>query len=177
MGPRTQFDVIVIGGGLSGLSCAMTLSDSGLATVVLEKDVEPGGRARSWRDPTTGDTVDIGPHVVHTGYANFLAFLGRLGTATNICWQPQPLMTVLTPHGPYALRRSVLLRAAQLYAERFSDPDGRLRATFEIVWLSGWAPHESQQKPLRPGSAKARLADALGVPEIGTGDKAGGEKP
>lgn len=75
------------------------------------------------------------------------------------------------------LRRSVLLRAAELYAERFSDPDGRLRATFEIVWLSGWAPHESQQKPLRPGSAKARLADALGVPEIGTGYKAGGEKP
>jgi len=75
------------------------------------------------------------------------------------------------------LRRGVLLRAAELYAERFSDPDGRLRATFEIVWLSGWAPHESQQKPLRPGSAKARLADALGVPEIGAGDKAGGEKP
>ena len=75
------------------------------------------------------------------------------------------------------LRRAVLLRAAELYAERFADPDGRLRATFEIVWLSGWAPHESQQKPLRPGSAKARLADALGVPEIGTGDKARGEKP
>lgn len=73
------------------------------------------------------------------------------------------------------LRRGVLLRAAELYAERFSDPDGRLRATFEIVWLSGWAPHESQQKPLRPGSAKARLADALGVREIGAGDKAGGE--
>lgn len=72
------------------------------------------------------------------------------------------------------LRRGVLLRAAELYAERFSDPDGRLRATFEIVWLSGWAPHESQQKPLRPGSAKARLADALGVAEIGAGDKAGG---
>ncbi len=73
------------------------------------------------------------------------------------------------------LRRGVLLRAAELYAERFADPDGRLRATFEIVWLSGWAPHESQQKPLRPGSAKARLADALGVPEIGTGEKPGGE--
>jgi SAM-dependent methyltransferase len=71
------------------------------------------------------------------------------------------------------LRRGVLLRAAELYTERFSDPDGRLRATFEIVWLSGWAPHESQQKPLRPGSAKARLADALGVSEIGAGDKAG----
>ncbi|MGO4736039.1 methyltransferase domain-containing protein [Bosea sp. 2KB_26] len=71
------------------------------------------------------------------------------------------------------LRRDTLLRAAALYAERFADPDSRLRATFEIVWLSGWAPHESQQKPLRPGSAKARLADALGVPEIGTGEKPG----
>jgi SAM-dependent methyltransferase len=79
----------------------------------------------------------------------------------------------LTQRSRRGLRRETLLRAAALYAERFSDADGRLRATFEIVWLSGWAPHESQQKPLRPGSAKARLADALGVPEIKTGEKAG----
>jgi len=71
------------------------------------------------------------------------------------------------------LARGVFLRAAELYAERFSDPDGRVRASFDIVSLSGWAPHESQQKPLRPGSAKSRLADALGVPERSAGDKAG----
>ena len=59
------------------------------------------------------------------------------------------------------LRREVLGRAAAVYAERFSDPDGRLRATFEYLWLSGWAPHESQPKPLQPGSATKRLADAL----------------
>jgi SAM-dependent methyltransferase len=70
------------------------------------------------------------------------------------------------------LRRATLLRAAQVYAERFADPDGRLPATFEIVWLSGWVPHESQRKPLRPGSATVRLADALGVKE-GTPDRAG----
>lgn len=64
------------------------------------------------------------------------------------------------------LRRATLLRAAEIYAERFADPDGRLRATFEIVYLSGWAPHESQQKPLRPGSAQMRLADALGAREV-----------
>jgi SAM-dependent methyltransferase len=63
------------------------------------------------------------------------------------------------------LRRATLMRAAAIYAERFADPDGRIPATFEMVWLSGWVPHESQQKPLRPGSAKVRLADALGVPE------------
>ncbi|MHB2169445.1 methyltransferase domain-containing protein [Alsobacter sp. R-9] len=69
------------------------------------------------------------------------------------------------------LRRATLMRAATLYAERFSDPDGRVRATVEFIWLSGWAPHESQQKPLRPGSARMRLAEALGVPEQPTGEK------
>jgi SAM-dependent methyltransferase len=63
------------------------------------------------------------------------------------------------------LRRRTLLRAAEIYAERFGDPDGRVPATFEVIWLSGWTPHESQQKPLRPGSAKVRMADALGVRE------------
>ena len=59
------------------------------------------------------------------------------------------------------LRRAMLARAAEVYAERFADPDGRLRATFDTVWLTGWAPHERQPKPLRPGSAQVRLADAL----------------
>ena len=70
------------------------------------------------------------------------------------------------------LRRSTLMRMAAIYAERFSDPDGRVRATFDLIWLSGWKPHASQQQPLRPGSAQARLADALGTREIPTGDKA-----
>jgi SAM-dependent methyltransferase len=64
------------------------------------------------------------------------------------------------------LRRATLMRMADIYASRFSDPDGRVRATFEFVWLSGWAPHESQQQPLKPGSAKTRLADALGTVEM-----------
>jgi SAM-dependent methyltransferase len=63
--------------------------------------------------------------------------------------------------GQPPLTRAIIARAAQIYAERFSDADGRIRATFEIIWLSGWAPHESQQKPLKPGSAKTPLAEAL----------------
>ncbi len=51
--------------------------------------------------------------------------------------------------------------------------DGRLRATFDIVYLTGWAPHQSQQKPLIPGSAKARLADALNTQERSAGEKVG----
>jgi SAM-dependent methyltransferase len=80
---------------------------------------------------------------------------------------------VLTERRRTPLRRATLKRMAEIYARRFADPDGKVRATFEIIWLSGWAPHESQQKPLRPGSAQARLADALGTREIGTGEKAG----
>jgi SAM-dependent methyltransferase len=71
------------------------------------------------------------------------------------------------------LKRATLLRMAEIYAGHFADDDGRLRATFEIVWLSGWSPHPDQQQPLRPGSAKARLADALGSREISAGEKAG----
>jgi SAM-dependent methyltransferase len=71
------------------------------------------------------------------------------------------------------LRRATLMRMAEIYAERFADPDGRVRATFEIAWLTGWAPHESQQRPLKPGSAKRRLADALGATEVSAGEKTG----
>jgi len=71
------------------------------------------------------------------------------------------------------LRRSTLARMAEIYAERYADADGRVRATFEVIWLSAWAPHESQQKPLKPGSAAQRLADALGTTEISTGEKPG----
>lgn len=68
------------------------------------------------------------------------------------------------------LSRAVIARAAELYAERHAEADGRLPATFEIIHLAGWAPHESQQKPLPRGSAKMRLADALGVREL-TGEE------
>ena len=71
------------------------------------------------------------------------------------------------------LKRATLMRMAEIYARRFADGDGRVRATFEIVWLSGWAPDPSQQQPLKPGSAKVRLAEALGTREISTGEKAG----
>jgi SAM-dependent methyltransferase len=72
------------------------------------------------------------------------------------------------------LSRRLLARAGELYAERFAEPDGRLVATFEIITLTGWAPHPDQQQPLRPGSAKTRLADALGAREVNAGEKAGG---
>ena len=76
--------------------------------------------------------------------------LRRMG-ATNI----------LVERSKKPTRRATMLRMVEIYSERFADPDGRIRATFDIVWMSGWTPHESQQKPLKPGSAKMSLADAV----------------
>ena len=76
--------------------------------------------------------------------------LRRMG-ATNILVERRRMPT----------RRATMLRMAEIYGERFADPDGRIRATFDIIWLSGWAPHENQQKPLKPGSAKMGLAEAV----------------
>jgi SAM-dependent methyltransferase len=83
-----------------------------------------------------------------------MADLRRMG-ATNI----------LVERRRTATRRATLLRMAQIYSERFADPDGRIRATFDLIWLSGWAPHASQQQPLAPGSAKASLAEAVQRPK------------
>jgi SAM-dependent methyltransferase len=79
-----------------------------------------------------------------------MADLRRMG-ATNIMIERRRTPT----------RRATLLRMAEIYTSRFADPDGRIRATFDVIWLSGWAPHESQPKPLRPGSAKASLEAAV----------------
>ena len=57
------------------------------------------------------------------------------------------------------------MKVAEAYHDLHADADGRVPATFQIIYLTGWAPHESQQKPLAPGSAKKRLADALGTRE------------
>jgi hypothetical protein len=69
-------------------------------------------------------------------------------------------------------RRATLLRAAELYAERHAGADGRLPATFQVIYLTAWAPDESQPKPLAPGSATGRLAEALGSEERSAGDQA-----
>ncbi|WP_119166956.1 methyltransferase domain-containing protein [Algihabitans albus] len=68
--------------------------------------------------------------------------------------------------------RALFARMAEVYAERFARPDGRIPITFQVLYLTAWAPHETQQQPLRPGSAKTRLAEALNTVEKPAGDKA-----
>jgi len=68
-------------------------------------------------------------------------------------------------------RRATFLRAAEIYGERFALPSGRVAASFEVLFLHGWRPHASQPQPIKPGSARARLADALGTTELSAGQK------
>ena len=142
-----------------------------LRQALLEAESETTGGV-SPRIAPFGDLRDLGGLLQRAGFAlpvidseivtvRYGDAFGLMRDLRAMGWANGLLARRRTP-----LRRETLLRAAAIYAERFADPDGRLRATFECVWLSGWAPHESQQKPLKPGSAKARLADALGVPEI-----------
>jgi NADH dehydrogenase [ubiquinone] 1 alpha subcomplex assembly factor 5 len=127
----------------------------------------------------TADVRDMGGLLQRAGFALPVADAEPLTVTYS---DPLALMRELKAMGaanPLAarskkpLRRDTLARAVQFYLDHFSEPDGRVRATFEILYLCGWAPHESQQKPLKPGSAAARLADALGTTEMSAGDKAG----
>ncbi|MBI4724714.1 MAG: methyltransferase domain-containing protein [Rhodomicrobium sp.] len=131
----------------------------------------------------TADVREMGGLLQRAGFALPVTDSERL-TVTYA--GPLPLMRELKAMGaanPLAarsrklLRRDTLARAASIYSELFNAPGGKVRATFEILYLCGWAPHESQQKPLKPGSAAARLADALGTGEISAGDKAGFRRP
>jgi hypothetical protein len=81
---------------------------------------------------------------------------------------------VMTERLRRPMRKEMLARTVAVYGERFGRPDGRVGASFEVIFLTGWAPGPGQPRPLRPGSARARLADALGVPEHGTGIRPGG---
>jgi SAM-dependent methyltransferase len=95
-------------------------------------------------------------------YANMFALMADL--------RAMGLANALTARLRKPVAKTFFLRAAEHYAERFADSDGRVRATFEMIFLSGWAPHESQQKPLAPGAAGMRLADALKAKMVSGGE-------
>jgi len=161
---------------LAALIGGESLTELRVAFAEAEAEIEGGV---SPRVVPFADLRDLGALLQRAGFALPVTDVDRV---TVRYASPLALMhdlrrmgagNVLTARRRTPLRRSTLLRVLEIYAERFADPDGRIRATFEIVWLSGWAPHESQQKPLRPGSAQTRLADALRAQEISAGEKAG----
>lgn len=106
--PVDSPEVLIIGAGLAGLSCGALLADAGLRVEVLESSAVAGGRAHSWSDPGTGHVVDIGPHVLLNKYPNMLALLERLGSAEQICWQTDHLLTVLDDQRPIRFKQAPL---------------------------------------------------------------------
>lgn len=123
------------------------------------------------------DKQDIGALMQRTGYALPVVDSDTLTVTYENAFKLMHDLRFMGEGNAIAKRykttpsRSLFLEAAKLYAEKFSDDDGRIRATFEVIFMIGWAPHESQQKPLKRGSAQNRLADILETEEIKTGDK------
>ena len=164
---------------LAGMLGGATLGELRASLLLAEEELEGGA---SPRVAPFADVRDLGSllqraefalpvvdaDTVTVTYPDALALMRDLRAmgATN----------VLNARRKLPLRRATLARAIAVYGERFGLPDGRVPATFEIMTLTGWAPHESQQKPLRPGSARARLAEALGTEERPAGEAAGPEK-
>lgn len=151
-----------------------SLSELREAFTEAESEIEGG---ISPRVSPFADIRDLGALLQRAGFALPVVDSDRLTVRYD---NPLALMrdlramgatNVLTERRRAPLKRATLQKMLEIYARRFADADGRLRATFEIVWLTGWAPHESQQKPLKPGSATQRLADALGAREIPAGEK------
>jgi SAM-dependent methyltransferase len=162
---------------LGALFGGATLTELRQALLIAEAELSGGA---SLRVSPFADAIDAAGLLQRAGFALPVADVDRVKVRYG---HPIELLNDLRRMGETSvlldrprtpLTRRVLARALEVYVERFAEPDGRVPATFEIVTVTGWSPHESQQKPLRPGSAKMRLADALGVPERSAGEKPGG---
>ncbi|THF50012.1 methyltransferase domain-containing protein [Allorhizobium terrae] len=149
---------------LAALPGAGTLAE--LRDVLLATEVEMSGGA-SPRVMPFADVRDMGSLMQRAGFALPVVDMEEYTVRYDSIF---PLMRDLKAMGMAnplqarsrkPLNRAFFMRAAELYAERHSDPDGRIRATFSIIYMSGWAPHENQPKPLKRGSARISLADAL----------------
>lgn len=153
---------------LAALLGAGSLAELREAFIIAETEIYGGATPRV---APFADVRTLGGLLQRAGFALPVA---DLDTLTVTYAHPLALMqdlkamgasNALSERSRRPMTRHLLARAAEVYAEQFGTPDGRVPATFEIVTLTGWAPDPSQPKPLRPGSARTRLADALGVPE------------
>jgi SAM-dependent methyltransferase len=159
---------------LAALAGGETLTELRQAFAAAESEIESGV---SPHVAPFADLRDLGALLQRAGFALPVTDVDRLTVRYDNAFalmhdlRRMGATNALFDRRRVPLKRATLLRMAEIYAGRFADADGRVRATFEIVWLSGWVPHPSQQQPLKPGSAKSRLAEALGTREIPAGEK------
>ncbi|WBS05281.1 FAD-dependent oxidoreductase [Pseudoduganella sp. SL102] len=152
---------MIIGGGLAGLACGVALADHGLRCHVFEAAGRLGGRASSWQDETTGDTVDIGPHIVHSEYHNMLAFLRRLGTEHLVTWQPGKVLALSSKPRPVHLRHAPLPPPLSLVPSALPAPGLTMLDNLSMarVGWSGMLFHEADVARLDGISAEHYLRD------------------
>lgn len=153
---------------IGGLFGGTTLQELRRAWLEAESEISGGA---SPRVAPFADVRDLGGLLQRAGFALPVVDADimrvRYGSALSLMQDVRAMgaSNVLTDRRRVPVSRALLMRVGEIYAERFADPDGRVPATFEMLVMTAWAPHESQQKPLQPGSAKTRLADALGTTE------------
>ncbi len=161
---------------LAALLGGETLTELRQSFAAAESEVEGGA---SPRVAPFADLRELGALLQRAGFALPVTDVDRLTVRYDSAFdlmhdlRRMGATNALNARRRAPLKRATLMRMAEIYTQRFADSDGRVRATFEIVWLSGWAPHPGQQQPLKPGTARARLADALETKEISAGEKAG----
>jgi SAM-dependent methyltransferase len=154
---------------LAGLFAGRTLFELRDAWLAAEAELKGGA---SLRVAPFADVRDLGSLLQRAGFAlpavDIDVTMVRYRDALSLMYEIKALgfEHALTERSRGPVTAALLARAAAFYDAHFSDADGRVRATVETAWLIGWAPHASQQQPLRPGSAKARLADALQTKEV-----------
>lgn len=153
---------------IGGLFGGATLQELRRAWLEAEAGISGGA---SPRVAPFADVRDLGGLLQRAGFALPVVDADimrvRYTTALDLMHELRAMGAgnVLADRRRVPVSRALLMRVSELYAERFADPDGRVPATFEMLVMTAWAPHESQQKPLQPGSAKTRLADAVGTTE------------
>lgn len=149
---------------LAAMAGAGTLTELRQALLQAETELSEGAAPRI---SPFADVRDVGGLLQRAGFALPVADLEpvtvRYATMFDLMRDLRAMGAgnALVARSRKSASRALFLRAAEIYAERFSDPDGRIRATFNLVWMSGWAPHESQQKPARPGSGQVSLNEIL----------------
>ncbi|MEM7544833.1 MAG: methyltransferase domain-containing protein [Pseudomonadota bacterium] len=176
VGVLTQMRLALRPDGLAlvALFGGQTLQELRASFAEAEAEVEGG---ISPRVAPMAEIRDLGSLLQRAGFALPVADVDRMEVAYQTPFHLMRDLRAMGEANPMAdrrrtfTRRATMMRMAEIYTENFSRPDGRVTATFEIVYLTGWAPADSQPQPLRPGSAKARLADALGTSEKPAGDK------